>query len=130
MSCPLELKIKNFGQVPKINENDAGNKSDRYFQKTNDGKNILRSVMASYIPASITNAQKKGFSSPDASWFKGESIDFVKARLLLKTSPIYELVDYKSVNDLLEAHFQGKSNRRLLIWSLLSLDSLLREEIN
>jgi asparagine synthase (glutamine-hydrolysing) len=129
MSCPLELKIKNFGQVPKINENDAGNKSDRYFQKTNDGKNILRSVMASYIPASITNAQKKGFSSPDASWFKGESIDFVKARLLLKTSPIYELVDYKSVNDLLEAHFQGKSNRRLLIWSLLSLDSLLREEI-
>ena len=30
--------------------------------------------MSKYIPAEIVEAKKQGFSSPDASWFKGESI--------------------------------------------------------
>ena len=52
------------------------------FQKTNDGKQILRDMMSKYIPEEIVEAKKQGFSSPDAS-FKGESIEFVK-RLLGK----------------------------------------------
>ena len=44
----------------------------------------MREVMKRYIPEDITSAQKQGFSSPDASWFKGESIDFVKRSLLDK----------------------------------------------
>jgi asparagine synthase (glutamine-hydrolysing) len=35
-------------------------------------------MMARYIPEDITRAEKQGFSSPDASWFKGESIEFVR----------------------------------------------------
>ena len=51
------------------------------FRKTNDGKQILRDVMTRYIPKEITEAKKQGFSSPDASWFKGESIEFVRNTL-------------------------------------------------
>ena len=64
----------------KIN---TGYKTDDYFAETNDGKKILRSVMEKYIPAEIIKSKKQGFSSPDASWFKGESIEFVKKLFLM-----------------------------------------------
>lgn len=32
--------------------------------------------MKDYIPKEITQGVKQGFSAPDASWFKGESINF------------------------------------------------------
>ena len=80
MQCPVSLKLNNLGNVLRLNENDLahGRKTGVYFQKTNDGKQILRDVMTRYIPKEITEAKKQGFSSPDASWFKGESIEFVK----------------------------------------------------
>ena len=65
----------------KINENEPGSKKKISISKTSDGKQILRN-MTRYIPKKVTQAQKQGFSSPDASWFKGESIDFVHRRLL------------------------------------------------
>ena len=71
MRCPIELKLKNLDQVINLNENNSAEKA-KYFQKTNDGKQILRKMMQRHIPSSITEAAKKGFSSPDASWFKGE----------------------------------------------------------
>lgn len=122
MQCPVGLKLNNLAEVLKINENDAGDKRNQFFQKTNDGKQILRDVMSRYIPPNITKAEKQGFSSPDASWFKGESIDFVKDILLNKNAKIYEILDTKAVNELLGQHFSGQQNRRLLIWSLLNTE--------
>ena len=78
MRCPVTLKLNNLGEVVRINENETGRKPNRYFQKTNDGKQILRDAMRSILPQDITSAEKQGFSSPDASWFKGDSIEFVK----------------------------------------------------
>ena len=78
--------------------------------------------MKSYVSSSITNAPKQGFSSPDASWFKGESIDFVKQKLLQGQPRIFELLDRQSVEGLVEEHLNGKLNRRLLIWSLLNVN--------
>ena len=78
--------------------------------------------MSSYIPDSITKSIKKGFSAPDSSWFKGESIDFVKTILQNPSAKIYSFLDYNSVNELLNEHFESKKNKRLLIWSLLSLE--------
>ena len=74
MSCPLSLKLNNLENNFRINENFIGNKSKKYFEKTNDGKQILRKALSQYLPELITNAEKKGFSSPDASWFKNQSI--------------------------------------------------------
>ena len=79
--------------------------------------------MSSYIPKDIVESKKQGFSSPDASWFRGESIRFVESKLLNQHSPIYELLDYASVKALLEQHLRGEQNRRLLIWSLLNIEA-------
>lgn len=116
-----------LAEVLKNNENEPGDKQSQFFQKTNDGKQILRDMMGRYIPADITQAEKQGFSSPDASWFKGESIEFVKRNLLNRNAKIYEVLDRQTVTTLVEQHLRGKQNRRLLIWSLLSVEQWLTE---
>ncbi len=126
MKCPISLKLNNLSNAIRINENQPGRKTKNYFLKTNDGKQILRDVMSGYIPKDITEAAKQGFSSPDASWFKGESIDFVKRRLLDENAIIYELMDRKFLSSLINQHTNGLQNRRLLIWSLLNLEAWMR----
>jgi asparagine synthase (glutamine-hydrolysing) len=125
MQCPVGLKLNNLKEVLRLNENESGNKTGQYFQKTNDGKQILRDVMKRYIPDEITQAKKQGFSSPDASWFKGESIELVKRKLLLNNSRIFDYLDADSVRTLIHQHLDGQENRRLLIWSLLNVEEVL-----
>jgi asparagine synthase (glutamine-hydrolysing) len=123
MTCPVSLKLNNLDNVLRINENDPGNKTGKYFQKTNDGKQLLRDVMSRLIPDEVTKAEKQGFSSPDASWFKGESIEFVQRALLQGKPRIYDVLNREAVTELIDGHLRGDQNRRLLIWSLLSVEA-------
>ena len=127
MKCPVGLKLNNLAEVLKINENESGDKQGKYFQKTNDGKQLLRNMMSRYIPENITRTEKQGFSSPDASWFKGESIDFVKRTLINGNPRIYDILDRSTVSQLIEEHLDGKQNRRLLIWSLLNVEAWMKD---
>ena len=126
MKCPVNLKLNNLAEVVRINENESGNKSGKYFNKTSDGKQILRDVMGHYIPSEATKAEKQGFSAPDASWFKGESIEFVRKTLLRNDALIYNYLDPGAIKNLLQQHMSGENNRRLLIWSLLNIESWLQ----
>lgn len=129
MQCPVNLKLNNLAEVLRINENEPGDKRGQFFQKTNDGKQILRDMMSRYIPSDITKAEKQGFSSPDASWFKGESIDFVKRTLLNGHARLYDVLDRQAVTSLVEEHLRGEQNRRLLIWSLLNVEAWLNQSL-
>ena len=119
---PARLKLGNLTDVVRLNENEPGGKAQRYFRKTKDGKLLLRRMMARHIPESVAEREKQGFSAPDASWFKGESIDYVRRRLKNKHARIYDYLDKKTVTALIDDHLQGRENRRLLIWSLLNLE--------
>ena len=122
MRCPVSLKLNNLTEVVRINENEPGDKQSKFFQKTRDGKQILRDVMQRYIPNDITTGVKQGFSAPDASWFKGDSIEFVRRQLLHGHARLYQYMDRSAVQALVEEHLNGVQNRRLLIWSLLSVE--------
>lgn len=126
MRCPVRLKLNNLADVVRINENEPGNKQAKFFQKTRDGKQILRDVMKRHIPEEVTRAEKQGFSAPDASWFKGDSIEFVRRTLLDRNAPVYQYMDREVVETLLQEHLSGAQNRRLLIWSLLNVNSWLK----
>lgn len=126
MRCPVRLKLNNLSEVVRINENEPGNKRDIAFERTKDGKQILRDVMANWIPDDVTRAIKQGFSAPDASWFRGDSIDYVRDLLLDRESRIFEFLDFAAVNRMVDEHLSGERNRRLLIWSLLSFEMFLR----
>lgn len=125
MRCPVTLKLNNLAEVVRINENEQRNKKSQYFSRTNDGKQILRDVMRRYIPEDVANAEKQGFSAPDASWFKGESIEFVKRTLMTPRARIYQWLDGDTVRGLITEHLTGEKNRRLLIWSLLNVEQFL-----
>ena len=121
---PVNLKIKNLLAPNRIDENSSVNKKLYYYRKTNDGKYLLRKVLGKYVPKDTTERAKQGFSAPDSSWFRGQSINFVKNRLEPKDQKLYNYFDYIEIQKKLSEHFEGKSNRRLLIWSLLYLQSL------
>ena len=78
--------------------------------------------MQRYIPEEVTSREKQGFSAPDASWFRGESIEYVRRRLMQRDAAIYSFFDRATVEKLVSEHLEGKVNRRLLIWSLLSVE--------
>lgn len=124
-AVPVSFKLHNLSEIVRIDENEP-NKEHKYFEKTNDGKNILRKVMERYIPKSVTNADKQGFSAPDASWFRGESIDYVRRYLLRGNPLIYEYMERKAIEELIEDHLSGRQNRRLFIWSLLNVEQWLK----
>jgi asparagine synthase (glutamine-hydrolysing) len=79
-------------------------------------------MMERHIPSDITSGEKKGFSGPDSSWFKGESIDYVKRTLYNPNANINEYINPELLKNMVDKHLKGKENRRLLIWSLLSLE--------
>lgn len=110
----------------KFNENIPGLKSNNYYSNTGDGKLILRKMFGRYAPNSVITQPKKGFSAPDSSWYRGESIEYVKEMLFCPNAKIYQYFDKKIMHSLLNEHLSGLENRRLLIWSLLSVEVWLQ----
>ena len=127
MRVPARMKLGNLAEVIRIDENEPGGKRDRYFSRTRDGKLLLRKAMARHLPADVHNREKRGFSAPDASWFKGESIDYVRRKLYHGSARIYDFMDRAAVRSLIDDHLEGRENRRLLIWSLLNLETWCEE---
>ncbi len=126
MRMPVRYKLRNLNETLRINENISGLKKENYFFRTNDGKSILRKTMEKYIPKEIDQAVKQGFSAPDATWFRDESLDFVRYVIYDDHSRLWEYMDKKIVRELVDEHLKGIANRRLLIWSLLNFNQLLK----
>jgi asparagine synthase (glutamine-hydrolysing) len=112
---PVKYKLGNLNKVINMDENEIGK-----IKKTNDGKVILRKSMSKYVPENIHKNVKQGFSSPDQSWFKGESIEFLKKKILKSNTNIYKYIDPDTTQKLVKKHLSGKKNKRLFIWSLLN----------
>ena len=119
---PVGLKLGSLEEVVRFNENLAGPKARNYLRNAGSGKMILRQAMGRHVPMETATKAKQGFSGPDASWFRGESIDYVRRRLLSQSARLYEFLDRSTVQGLVEDHLDGRENRRLLIWSLLCFE--------
>ena len=126
MRVPARLKLRDLDRVVRHNENAPGPKSDQYFARTRDGKLLLRKAMGRYVPNDIADQVKQGFSGPDGSWFRGESIDYIERELLRGDAALYEFLNADSVRPLIRDHIEGRENRRLLLWSLMSFEHWCR----
>jgi asparagine synthase (glutamine-hydrolysing) len=124
-SLPVNQKLGNIDEFARIDESDIPKKREQYFRRFRDGKIVLRKMMRNYIPQDIADGEKQGFSGPDGTWFKGESIDYVRRLLYNGNARIYDYLDRKAVQVLVDEHLMGVSNRRLLIWSLIYLENLM-----
>jgi asparagine synthase (glutamine-hydrolysing) len=98
------------------------NLSFAFFGTTNYSKELLLFLLEKDLVPKVIFSIPQGFSSPDNSWFKGESIDFVKAKLLNSDANIYKYMDKDATQKLINEHLEGKQNRRLFVWSLLNFE--------
>lgn len=126
LRVPVRLKLRDLDRIVAHDENEPGPKTERFFERTKDGKLLLRQVMARYVSEPVTDAIKQGFSGPDASWFRGDSIDYVRETLFDPNAKLYEFFSPDGVRALVEQHLDGRENRRLLLWSLLSFEHWCR----
>ena len=123
---PIRLKLRDLALAVRLNENEPGTKTDRYFEQTRDGKLLLRRAMERYVPTDVTEQLKQGFSGPDATWFRGESIAYVRDVVHDDGASMYRFLDPKKVRELVDEHLSGRQNRRLLLWSLLNFEHWCR----
>jgi len=127
LSLPVSHKVRmrDGDDVGRVDENEPG-KRQRVELRTNAGKIVLRNAMSRLIPPEITEQMKQGFSAPDASWFRGESIDYINRLLRDPDARLLEFLRPEYVSRVLDEHTSGAVNRRLLIWALLSFEWWLR----
>ena len=90
-TIPVKHKLGNLQNMKKIDEN-ISSKRNKY-QEFDDGKNVLRKAMMDFIPQSIIDRKKQGFSAPDESWYRGENAEYVKELLLNKKTASSEYVN-------------------------------------
>lgn len=119
MKIPVRYKLKQLIESQQVDENIPAKRQQTRFLRTKEGKLIMRKAMAAFLPDEIIARTKQGFSAPDASWFRGESLDYVRETLISQQNSIYNYLDRTATLRLINEHLDGKKNRRLLIWSLL-----------
>ncbi len=123
MKVPGHLKV--LAAEPHIDENDLASKR----QAHKKGKLILRKALSKYLGKEIVDGKKQGFSSPDASWFKGESIEFVKQKLYSSKLVKNKIFNKDFLIPYVNEHLEGKQNHRLFIWSFINLDNLYTDDL-
>lgn len=126
---PVKHKLGNLQNMKKFDENSPGNKK-RNYQEFDDGKNVLRKAMMDFIPESIINRKKQGFSAPDESWYRGENAEYIKELLLNKKTASAEFINPAYVEKIINEHLNHRVNHRLLIWSFMNFEWWCRLFLN
>jgi len=126
MNIPVSLKVGGLQDAYRPNENDLEEKHNSKVGVHQNGKMVLRHAMKNVIPDVVSRSRKQGFSAPDSSWFTGKSMNYISQELLVPNAPIYDFLSAAAVQGQIREHLSGEKNRRLLIWSLLSVNSSLK----
>lgn len=126
LRIPIRYRVRDLDHPVRVDENQPG-KRLLYEMGMRNGKTVLRKAMGRLIPKEITERTKQGFSAPDASWFRGESIDYINRLLRSPKARLYDYLTPEYVHAVLDDHCAGRVNHRLLIWSFLSVEWWLRQ---
>jgi asparagine synthase (glutamine-hydrolysing) len=78
--------------------------------------------MRGLLADDVLDKRKQGFSPPDESWYRGPSMDQIRAILLESRSLERGYFQPDYVRRILDEHSAAKRNHRLLIWSLLCFE--------
>jgi asparagine synthase (glutamine-hydrolysing) len=82
-------------------------------------KSILRNTIGKSLPQSLLSAPKKGFGIPLREWFKEDSFG---KKLEERTSNVSEILNQKTIIDLISENNSGKRDNGNFIWGLMMLD--------
>ena len=90
------------------------------------GKRILRRVAGSYLSEETISRKKHGFPLPVSILIKGDLRELVEATLINKSNPIYEYVNFESVDAYWSQHMSGQRNFGKPIWALFMMAAFFK----
>ena len=82
-------------------------------------KRILKDITHDYVPKSMMNRQKTGFSLPISKWLREDLSYLIEDNLSEKALSISGLFDEKYLTKQVELFKQGNFNYVQFIWKLL-----------
>lgn len=124
MRVPVAYKLEAGLLRDAVDEDDIVKR--QRFRSSAEGKTVLRKAMQRLIPAEIIERKKQGFSGPYETWYRGESLDYIRRLLTSPRARYREFLSPVFVDGVLAEHLSAKHNHRLLIWSLLCFEVWLR----
>ena len=83
------------------------------------GKRLLRDLLVRYVPRSLIDRPKRGFSVPIKSWLVGPLRDWAEELLSEQVLRDQGIFDVESVRDAWHQHLCGWINHSELLWSVL-----------
>jgi asparagine synthase (glutamine-hydrolysing) len=86
--------------------------------------------MINFIPESVINRKKQGFSAPDESWYRGENAEYIKELLLSTNTRSTEFINKDYIEEIVNDHINNGVNHRLLIWSFMNFEWWCRIFLN
>lgn len=91
------------------------------------GKQILRKLLARYVPTSLTERPKQGFGIPVDRWVRGPLLDWAES--LLEPQLLAEQGFFHSahIRQVWEEHKSGRANRIAQLWPILMFQAWQRE---
>jgi asparagine synthase (glutamine-hydrolysing) len=90
-------------------------------------KAVLRNALRGWLPDSVLDRPKQGFSVPGAAWFRDDLRDYSREVLLDPVSLERGLFRADEVHGLLDRHAAGRADESPRIWALLMLELWQRE---
>jgi asparagine synthase (glutamine-hydrolysing) len=87
-----------------------------------ESKHVLRLAMRGLLPSSTIDRRKQGFTPPDETWYRENSLAFVEDLILGPRAVERGYFQPKMLRRLLDDHVAGKRNHRFLIWSLMCFE--------
>ncbi len=92
-------------------------------------KNILRKVCKNKLPLNIIERKKHGFAIPLSKMLRTSLKEKVHETLTSNKTKILEFVDKNKIKNILNSHYQGQDNRKM-IWSLYMLEKSINNNFN
>lgn len=90
--------------------------------RPNESKVILREAMRGLVPDETIFRRKQGFTPPDQTWYKGESLAYIRELILGPRALNRGYFQPTGVERLLDDHLNDRRNNRFLIWSLMCFE--------
>jgi len=82
-------------------------------------KYLLKKAVRGLLPREVIDHRKQGFVGPMTSWLKNELKPFVHDTLSEANLRKHNLLNYNTVQNILEEHFTGREIHDTLIWSMV-----------
>ncbi len=95
--------------------------------KGNETKYLLKKVAEKYLPKEVIYRSKTGFGAPVREWILNDMDDLINDYLGKETITNRGIFNFEKISELIKDNKSGKIDASYSIWSLLAIESWMRQ---